>query len=90
MPLQLQACEKQICKTGIYRPRNLLGANYLAKSIMMIDAQAPVADRSAYTAIVVGRMWLGDGPTLVVKSDYAATDLPVPAGLGGTQTTLVE
>jgi len=56
----------------------------------MIDAQAPVADRSAYTAIVVGRMWLGDGPTLVVKSDYAAIDLPVPAGLGGTQTTLVE
>ena len=56
----------------------------------MIAAQAPVADSSAYTAIVVGRMWLRKGPTLVLNSDYAATDVPVPAGLGGTKTSLVE
>ncbi|MEM1376731.1 MAG: pilus assembly protein TadG-related protein [Pseudomonadota bacterium] len=69
--------------------RTLLGTIYLPNSVLMIDAQAPVADTSAYTAIVVGRMWLREGPTLVLNADYSATDVPVPAGLGGDNTTLV-
>ncbi|MEM9999791.1 MAG: pilus assembly protein TadG-related protein [Pseudomonadota bacterium] len=70
--------------------RQLLGTIYLPNSILMIDAQAPVADSSAYTAIVVGRMWLRSGPTLVLNSDYSATDVPVPAGLGGGAPKLIQ
>lgn len=62
--------------------RTLLGTFYLPRSIFMIDAGAPVADTSAYTAIVTGRLWVREGPTLVLNADYSATSVPVPNGLG--------
>lgn len=62
--------------------RVLVGTFYTPKSLLLINANAPVADRSAYTAIVVGRLWLQEGPTLVLNADYAATTVPVPDGIG--------
>lgn len=70
--------------------RNLLGTIYLARSILLVNANAPVADTSAYTAIVVGRLWLQEGPTLTLNANYTETRVPVPGGLMGTQPVLTE
>lgn len=69
--------------------RNLLGTIYLSKSILLIDADAPVADSSAYTAIVTGRLWLREGPILSLNADLTETEVPVPGGLVGTEPKLV-
>ena len=70
--------------------RKLLGTFYLPNSILQIDANAPVADESAYTAIVARRLWLLEGPHLVLNSDYAATDVPVPSSLAGGDVRLTQ
>ena len=70
--------------------RQLLGTIYLPSSILQVDADAPVADQSAYTAIVVKRLWLQDGPTLVLNSDYSATDVPVPNAIAGGRVVLTK
>lgn len=62
--------------------RTLLGTFYLPRGNLVIDTQKPVADRSAYTAIIARRVTLAGKPTLVINADYALTDVPVPSGLG--------
>ena len=62
--------------------RKLLGTFYLPNSTLFVSTFAPVADQSAYTAIVAKKLRLAGSPTLVLNTDYALTDVPVPAGLG--------
>jgi Flp pilus assembly protein TadG len=62
--------------------RLLLGTIYMPKGRLIIDATKPIADKSAYTVLVVQRIDLHDGPNLVLNSDYSATDVPVPHGVG--------
>jgi Flp pilus assembly protein TadG len=61
--------------------RVLLGTIYLSRGTLVVDASKPVADQSAYTAIVARTLRLKAGPNLVLNSDYGSTDIPVPAGL---------
>ena len=72
--------------------RMLLGTIYLPNGRLYIDAYEPIADRSAYTAIVVRQVELYAGPHLVLNSDYDATDIPVPDGISdvGKQIVLAE
>lgn len=70
--------------------RKLLGTIYLPKSILQIAANAPVADQSAYTAIVTMRLWLQEGPTLILNSNYSATDVPVPSAITGGRVVLTK
>jgi hypothetical protein len=46
-----------------------------------VDASNPVADQSAYTAIIVRRLDLKAAPNLVLNASYHQTDVPVPQGL---------
>jgi Flp pilus assembly protein TadG len=62
--------------------RNLLGTIYMPQGEIIIDALKPIADKSAYTVLVVKRLNLYSGPNLVLNTDYSATDVPVPMGLG--------
>jgi Flp pilus assembly protein TadG len=62
--------------------RNLLGTIYMPKGRLIIDASKPIADKSAYTVLVVQRIDLHAGPNLILNSDYSATDVPVPKGVG--------
>lgn len=62
--------------------RTLLGTFYLPRGNLIIDTQTPVADASAYTAIIVRRLEMKGKPTLVINSDYHLTDVPVPTGVG--------
>ena len=62
--------------------RLLLGTIYMPQGRLIIDANKPIADKSAYTVMVVRRIDLHDGPNLILNSDYSATDVPVPQGVG--------
>lgn len=68
--------------------RNLIGTIYLSQGILFINANAPVADNSAYTAFVVRSLQLQEGPHVVLHSDYDATEVPVPEGLIGGRVVL--
>jgi Flp pilus assembly protein TadG len=73
---------------GLYKilsnnARTLVGTIYLPTGILHIDADEPVADYSAYTAIVADRMRLFGGPHLVLNTNYSGTDIPVPDGIKG-------
>ncbi|WP_324134645.1 TadE/TadG family type IV pilus assembly protein [Bosea sp. (in: a-proteobacteria)] len=61
---------------------NLTGTMYLPRGKLVVDATNEVAQQSAFTLIVVRKLYLSASPKLVVKSDYRGTDVPVPSGLG--------
>lgn len=63
--------------------RVLLGTIYLPRSELRIDATSPIADESAYTAVVARTMKLYGGPHLVLNTNYDQTDVPVPEGIKG-------
>ena len=62
--------------------RVLLGTFYLPKSVLSVSSLRPVADQSAYTAIVARKVDMKGSPTLVLNTDYSLTDVPVPDGVG--------
>lgn len=63
--------------------RKLLGTIYVAEGTLSIDADQPIADQSAYTAIVARRIEAFAGPHLILNTNYHATDVPVPEGIKG-------
>lgn len=62
--------------------RTLLGTIYLPKGRLQVDSLMPIADESAYTAIVSRFIRMSGSPQLVLNTDYALTDVPVPDGIG--------
>ena len=64
------------------RARRLTGTIYLPGGRLLIDAPGKVAEDSDYTVLVVNRLDLSDGPNLVLNSNYAKSNVPVPLGLG--------
>ena len=69
--------------------RILLGTFYLPQGRLVVKTAKPVADQSAYTAIVAKQLALDLNPTLVLNSDYSATDIPVPGALSGVGGRIV-
>lgn len=61
--------------------RVLVGTIYLPKGYFTIDAKNPVADQSAYTAVIVNKLKLKDSPKLVLNTNYHQTQVPVPEGV---------
>jgi hypothetical protein len=61
----------------------LIGTLYLPNGIFKADVVGLIAADSAYTVIVARSLDIR-GAKLVVNSDYGATDVPVPAGVGPT------
>lgn len=64
------------------RARKLIGTIYLPNGNLIVAANNKVADGSAYTAIVVRRLHLSKAPNLVLNTNYDATMVPVPEGVG--------
>lgn len=62
--------------------RKLLGTIYMPQGRLIIDATKPIADQSAYTVLVVQQLDLYSGPNLVLNTNYGASDIPVPRGVG--------
>ena len=69
--------------------RMLLGTIYLPVGSLVIDSKLPVADQSAYTAIVAQAIELNLGPNLVLNANYDMTDVPVPAGIAGSSQVIL-
>ena len=69
--------------------RNLVGTMYLPNSKLLIDSRDPVADRSDYTIIIAREFELRDGPELVLNTDYADSDIPVPDGVGNNTSSSI-
>jgi len=69
--------------------RKLIGTIYLPVGDLIVDASNPVADQSAYTAIIARHLELNAGPNLVLNSDYEATEVPVPEGIKGTSQVVL-
>ncbi len=63
--------------------RQLLGTIYLPNGELSIDANEPIADKSAYTAIVARQVTAYSGPTITLNTNYDLTDIPVPEGIRG-------
>jgi Flp pilus assembly protein TadG len=59
----------------------LTGTIYLSRGNLLIDPNGTMAEDSEYTAIIANRLEVTAGPTLVLNSDYAASDVPVPDGV---------
>jgi len=72
--------------------RTLLGTIYMPRGRLIIDATKPVADKSAYTVLVVQQLDLYSGPNLILNSDYGASEIPVPPGVGiyGAKVTVTK
>jgi Flp pilus assembly protein TadG len=64
--------------------KTLVGTIYLPKGKFLGRANAPVAQSSAYTAIIANKIELLAGVNLVLNTNYGQTPVPVPAGLGGS------
>ena len=60
------------------------GTVYLPKGRLWIDKASRVGQLSDWTAIVAKQVTIGDGPNLVINSDYANSDIPVPEGIAAT------
>ena len=69
--------------------QTLTGTIYLPKGYLLVDPNALVANKSAYTAIISNRLELTAGPELVLNSNYGATDVPVPAGIRSSSTVVL-
>jgi Flp pilus assembly protein TadG len=60
----------------------LTGTIYLPNSTFYASVDAPVAQSSAYTAIVARKIALDGNVELVLNDDYGSTSVPVPGGIG--------
>jgi len=67
--------------------RVLVGTIYLPKGFFTVDAKNPVADLSAYTAVIVNKLNLKDAPKLVLNTNYHQTQVPVPKGVAAMTGT---
>ena len=89
-PRAVEGLVGRLLKTGAPRQhqilsdnaRNLLGTIYMPQGEIIIDATKPIADKSAYTVLVVRQLHLYSGPNLILNTDYSATNVPVPMGVG--------
>jgi hypothetical protein len=61
--------------------RQLLGIIDLPTGKLNIDANQPIGDLSASTAIVARTMRANAGPTITLNTNYSQTDIPVPDGI---------
>ncbi len=62
--------------------RTMLGTIHLPAGRLVVDAEKPVADMSAYTVVVAQQINLYKGPNLYLNTQYSSSNVPVPAGVG--------
>lgn len=68
---------------------NLTGTIYMPKGNLFVHPAAAVGENSAYTAIVVNRLIVDQGPSLTLNTNYSATQVPVPAGIQASATVVL-
>lgn len=73
----------------IYLPQGTLRAKVSDEGVIPdpADPLKIIGDASTYTIIVANKIEL-EGVNLIINADYAASDVPVPAGLGPKSTSV--
>lgn len=66
----------------------LVGTIYLPRGSFLIDANQDVAAASEFTVLVVRMLELKSGPHLVLNTNYGASEVPVPDGVGNRATNI--
>lgn len=61
--------------------RRLVGTIYLPKGTLKVTGSSRFADASEWTAIIARDVEVSNGPTILLNSDYAASNIPVPTGI---------
>lgn len=69
--------------------RSLLGTIYLPLDDLMIDTTMPISEEAAFTILIVDNLKMKQSPVLILNTDYAKTNVPVPLGLSGTISTRI-
>lgn len=69
---------------------NLHGTIYLPVNELYIDANASVAQESTFTIIIARFLHIEKAANLVLNSNYGASSLPLPPGVGPGYPTLVQ
>jgi len=66
------------------------GTVYLPNGKLVVDKASRIGQLSNWTAIIARRIEVRNGPELVINSDYAQSDIPVPEGISpnGTEVRL--
>jgi Flp pilus assembly protein TadG len=67
------------------RVRELLGTIYIPEAELMISTSGNVADQSAWSVIVARAITLKENPNLVINTNYVASGVPVPDGVGPSE-----
>lgn len=79
----------RIHKISASNAHTLTGTIYFPHATLVVDPNANVGEKSAYTAIVAERISVEQGPNLVLNSDYGATAVPVPDGIRSTTSVVL-
>jgi len=69
--------------------RSLLGTIYLTLDNLTIDSTMPVSEEAAFTILIVDNLIMRQSPALVLNTNYAATNVPVPEGMTGKPSTRI-
>ncbi|MFI4933999.1 MAG: hypothetical protein ACHP7N_05240 [Caulobacterales bacterium] len=56
-------------------------------TLQVTGAGNRVADQSAWTVVIAQAITLSGSPNLVINANYAASNVPVPAGVGSGYST---
>lgn len=68
---------------------NLTGTIYMPKGNLFVHPTANVGQNSAYTAIIVNRLIVDQGPSLTLNSNYSSTQVPVPSGIQSSASVVL-
>jgi len=80
-----EQCSRDQCASRKFeinssKVRSLLGTIYLPHDDLYIDTTMPVSEEAAFTILVIDQLSMKGSPTLVLNTDYAVTQVPVPDG----------
>lgn len=62
--------------------QRLEGVVYAPQAVLRVDGAADAAEASAWTVVVGRELRLTNNANMFINSDYASSDVPVPAGVG--------
>lgn len=68
----------------------LLGTIYMPNATLEVTAKGSVAQDSDWSVIVARDIQLKNGPTLVINNRYVGSGVPVPAGVGPSNGTVLK
>lgn len=84
--MQDRKMSSQIYEISSQAAPMLLGTIYLPNGTLKVRAPGKVADKSAFTVVVARSIEIGSEAQVYFNSNYDATTVPVPAGLGGSKS----